>query len=60
MLVIREAKKPYKVWHVNEPVPDFYGPVVDFQADGHELELILLAMESGYDYKGNLIPRKEK
>lgn len=56
MLVIREAKKPYKVWHVNEGVPDIHGPVVDFQADGHELEMILLAMQSGFTYRGHLIP----
>jgi len=37
-------------WHVNEPVPDIRASVVEFQADGHELELILHAMGQNFDY----------
>jgi hypothetical protein len=40
-------------WHVNEPVPDIQGRVVEFQADGHELELIFRAMEQNFDYGRN-------
>jgi hypothetical protein len=43
-------------WHVNEAVPKIEGQVVTFQADGHELELFLRAMEEGFDY-APLVPR---
>lgn len=28
-------------WHVGEVLPEIHGPVVSFQADGHELTMIL-------------------
>lgn len=34
-------------WHVGDPIPySLIGRVVTFQADGHELEMILLAMKN--------------
>lgn len=32
-------------WHISEPMPPIDGPVVKFQADGDELNLILRAMK---------------
>lgn len=44
------------MWYVNEPVPPEAGlpRVVTFQADGHELELILIAMGMQFHYNGTL------
>jgi hypothetical protein len=33
-------------WHVGESVPDILSRIVNFQADGHELEMILQAMRA--------------
>lgn len=44
MLYIKDNEGE-KTWHVGDPVPKIKGRVVQFQADGHELELFLLAME---------------
>ncbi len=33
-------------WHVGEPVPKQFGRVVQFQADGDELDLIVDAMRA--------------
>ena len=34
-----------KEWHINEPVPNIgQNRIITFQADGHELELILNAL----------------
>ena len=35
-------------WHIGEPMPEIYGAVVTFQADGHELEVLLLGMQQAY------------
>ena len=39
------AVSPYCTWHIGDPVPKV-GRVVEFQADGDELELFLSAMKS--------------
>lgn len=56
MLGIKDDTGRWKVWHVNEGIPKLEGRVITFQADGHELEMILLAMQSGFTYRGHLIP----
>ena len=40
-------QNPIVDWWVGNPVPEV-GRVVRFDADGHELQLILLAMQRGY------------
>lgn len=35
-------------WHVGETVPRITESVVTFQADGHELEVLLLGMKYAY------------
>ena len=36
----------WREWHVGEPVPKEFGRVVQFQADGDELDLIVDAMQA--------------
>ena len=50
MLGIKDDSGRWKEWHVNESVPKIEGQVITFQADGHELELFLRAMQQGFDY----------
>jgi hypothetical protein len=59
MLGIKDKNGRWKEWHVNEPLPKIEGQVVTFQADGHELELFLRAMEQGFNYEP-FIPRCPK
>lgn len=33
-------------WHTGEPLPKIVGPVVTFQADGEELQVILGALRN--------------
>jgi hypothetical protein len=50
MLYIEDANGRKRQWHVGDGYPSdlkLY-PVVKFQADGHELELFVRAMEAGY------------
>lgn len=56
MLGIKMKDGHWRVWHVNEGRPDVDEQVVTFQADGHELDLILIAMGMCYNYEGELIP----
>jgi hypothetical protein len=48
MLFIEQPKrtgvKVSQQWHVGNPMPEITSRVVTFQADGHELEMILAAM----------------
>lgn len=54
MLLITQHPSPghLQEWHVNEPLPEIKKGVrvITFQADGHELDLILTAMRGGYNY----------
>ena len=43
MLYITQGKKETR-WHVGEPLPTITSPVIEFQADGHELLVILNAL----------------
>jgi len=56
MLGIKDGTGSWREWHVNEGVPELQGQVITFQADGHELEMILLAMRSGFTYRNKLVP----
>lgn len=38
-------------WHVGDPLPTIKGQVVQFQADGNELEVIMEALNL-YSWKG--------
>ena len=48
-------------WHVGEPLPPSYAltGVIQFQADGHELQLLLLAMQRGYVGPGGRVALAE-
>jgi ferredoxin-like protein FixX len=54
MLGIKDRNGRWREWHVNESMPKIDGQVVEFQADGHELDLILLAMAMPYNYDGTI------
>jgi len=47
MLYIKDDEVGNTEWHVGDPVPEIKSRVVTFQADGHELELILSALAAG-------------
>jgi hypothetical protein len=55
MLGIKDKNGRWQEWHVNEGLPKIEGQVVEFQADGHELDMILIAMSMNYDYRGGLL-----
>jgi len=58
MLEIKQDNCPggCKQWHINESVPEVYGQVVAFQADGDELNFILACMDLlGFDKRSGLI-----
>jgi hypothetical protein len=60
MLGIKDKNGRWREWHVNEGIPTINGQVVEFQADGHELDLILIAMGMSYNYDGTIgasVPR---
>lgn len=56
MLGIKGRNGRWIEWHVNEPAPEIYGPVVEFQADGHELDLIFIVLGMSYNYNGTIGP----
>jgi hypothetical protein len=58
MLGIKDKNGRWREWHVNERVPEMDGQVITFQADGHELELIQIAMNMNFTYEGTLVPFK--
>lgn len=49
MMFIQQPGLKERTWHVGEPIPPLLGRVVTFQADGDELELILVAMRESYE-----------
>lgn len=60
MLAIKDKNGRWREWHVNEGTPEIEGQVITFQADGHELDLILIAMGMTYNYDGTIgtpVPR---
>ena len=59
MLGIKDGTGRWKTWYVNERPPEIEGQVITFQADGHELDLILIALNMNYTYDGQLIPFKK-
>ncbi len=61
MLGIKDNKGRWIEWHVNESVPELKGQVITFQADGHELQLIIAALEHGFNYGAfPLVPKCPK
>ena len=60
MLCIKETNEVSAwhttIWHLGDPIPDqkLY-PVVTFEADGHELLMILEAMRTARIYKNNVV-----
>jgi len=46
MLTITADKKRFGSWHVGEEMNIPQGPVITFQADGHELTAILQALRA--------------
>ena len=59
MLGIKGNDDRWYQWHVNEPLPEVHGPVITFEADGHELDLILIALRMTYGYDGTLTKEVE-
>lgn len=58
MLSMKGNDGRWRKWYVNEPVPEVHG-VVAFHADGHELDLIIIAMGMIYGYDGTLTKEVE-
>lgn len=57
MLAIKGRDDKWKYWHVGDgPLPEVYGPVVTFQADGHELAFIQVSIERQIE-SGDLYPK---
>jgi hypothetical protein len=54
MLGIKDKTGRWREWHVGDSIPELHGQVITFQADGHELEMILIAMGMVFTYKGTL------
>ena len=45
MLGIKDDRGKWIEWHINEPVPQLEGQVIEFQADGDELNFLLACMQ---------------
>jgi hypothetical protein len=46
MMYITDRGYRCRMWHVGEPFPEVHGAVVTFQADCHELEWLLEAIQA--------------
>ena len=47
-------------WWLGYPIPTTLGPVIRFQADGHELEMVYEAMRTAHLFKGRVKVGEDK
>jgi len=48
MMGWKRINDQWATWHVGQPIPDFKQRVVTVQLDGHELDMLYLAMDRAY------------